>query len=169
MGVDLATYLINEKRSVILDIEQNLSVQIVVLPNEALADSHYEMESVMLGDSRQGRSYKQAKSRKNALKDVSTSAYEHAEVKHQKAAVGHVSPDKPAPKQRIGFWRRLFGLGPSKPEKPARRKNRSHGSRSDRDYSRRRSNSNRGGRSRSRRPRSHSNGNQSHSPKSNNS
>ncbi|MBL4851398.1 MAG: Rne/Rng family ribonuclease [Gammaproteobacteria bacterium] len=46
LPVDVATFLLNEKRSAIITIEQQANIEVLVLPNPALETPHYEIERV---------------------------------------------------------------------------------------------------------------------------
>lgn len=50
--VDVATFLLNEKRSDILKIENRLNVRIVLIPNKALETPHHHIERLRYDDSR---------------------------------------------------------------------------------------------------------------------
>ncbi|MGO1617104.1 MAG: ribonuclease E [Oceanisphaera sp.] len=48
--VDVAAYLLNEKRQAIADLEQRYSVSIYIIPNEQLETPHFEVARVRSGD-----------------------------------------------------------------------------------------------------------------------
>ncbi len=46
--VDLATYLVNEKRDVLKEIEKSCQVKITVIPNEYLESPHYQLKQIKI-------------------------------------------------------------------------------------------------------------------------
>ena len=50
LPVETATFLLNEKRQNILDIEERVDVQIVVLPNPDMETPHYQVQRIRLSD-----------------------------------------------------------------------------------------------------------------------
>jgi len=50
LPVEIATYLLNEKRQAIIDIEKRQSVTVLIVPNQHLLTPHYEVERISLSD-----------------------------------------------------------------------------------------------------------------------
>ncbi len=140
LPVDVATFMINEKRSEIMRIEERHRISVVVIPNEYLISPNYTLETVQLGDKRLGKygaSYTNKKGTKPSTADV-LEMMSKPQAVTEKPAVNSVSPDSPVPTaKKPGFFARLFGLGEQKQEKPVRR-GRGKNSNSRRHYSNRR-------------------------------
>lgn len=50
LPVEIATYLLNEKRQAITDIEQRQKVSVIIVPNPHFLTPHYELERIRLSD-----------------------------------------------------------------------------------------------------------------------
>ena len=134
--VDVAAFLLNEKRGEILKIETRHRVTVVLIPNKHLETPHYKLERIKHDDPRlddMPTSYAMAE---QADTDVGYSKRKQEESKpRQEAVVKTITPDQPAPvverRERAqpasaddaaeGFLSRLFGLFRKKPaaEAPA--------------------------------------------------
>ncbi len=140
LPVDVATFMINEKRSEIMRIEERHRISVVVIPNEYLVSPNFTLETVQIGDKRLGKygaSYTNKKGTKPSTADV-LEMMSKPQAVAEKPAVNSVSPDSPVPTaKKPGFFARLFGLGEQKPEKPVRR-GRGKNSNNRRHYSNRR-------------------------------
>jgi len=94
LPVEVATFLLNEKRSAIADIENRQKISIVLIPNKHLDTPHYKLERVRhqeISDSTPS-SYKQVtKPEEQSLRDKPTS--QNSEV----AAVKQFTPATPRP------------------------------------------------------------------------
>ncbi|MBP8771738.1 MAG: ribonuclease E [Aeromonadaceae bacterium] len=55
--VDVAAFLLNEKRSAIIKLEQRHQVRIVIIPNEQMQTPHFEVLRVRSGDANEAPSY----------------------------------------------------------------------------------------------------------------
>jgi ribonuclease E len=97
--VDVATYLLNEKRSDLTKLEARLKVSIVLIPNKFLETPHYSIERLKHDDERLDQV-------KPSYDRVSAPAQEEAysvprgedvRVRRQEAVVKGVVPDTPAP------------------------------------------------------------------------
>jgi ribonuclease E len=126
LPVEVATFLLNEKRAVITDIEARQKLSILLIPNSHLQTPHYEVQRIR-SDEVQAQvkpSYEQAtqaeeiaeaiaqkpaaaKREEPAVKTVSQTAAPKvtAEAKPQPAA----RPAATQPAAQAGFLRRLFG------------------------------------------------------------
>ena len=133
--VDVAAFLLNEKRGEILKIETRHRVSVVLIPNKHLETPHYKLERIKHDDPRlddMPTSYAMAE---EADTDVGYSKRKQEESKpRQEAVVKSITPDQPAPiverKERApvsaatdeaaeGFLSRLFGLFRKKASAPA--------------------------------------------------
>ncbi len=133
--VDVAAFLLNEKRGEILKIETRHRVSVVLIPNKHLETPHYKLERIKHDDPRlddMPTSYAMAE---EADTDVGYSKRKQEESKpRQEAVVKSITPDQPAPvverRERApvsaaadeaaeGFLSRLFGLFRKKTSAPA--------------------------------------------------
>lgn len=120
--ISVAAFLSNEKRSQIIDLEQRYEVNILILPTHELVTPHYSINRVRALDASRNKTAShelalnlekehqqeedQQKQRPNEVPAVkmiepATAAPRHVERKHRQP-------------KKIGFWKRLFGLGESK-------------------------------------------------------
>lgn len=124
--VDVAAFLLNEKRGEILKIETRHRVSVVLIPNKHLETPHYKLDRLKHDDPRldaMATSYSMAE---EADTDVGYSKRKQEESKpRQEAVVKTITPDQPAPiverRERApvsvateaaaeGFLSRLFGF-----------------------------------------------------------
>jgi ribonuclease E len=131
--VDVAAFLLNEKRGEILKIETRHRVAVIMIPNKHLETPHYKLERIKHDDPRledMQASYSMAE---DAETDISYGKRQKEEIKpRQEAMVKGITPDQPAPiferKQETaatvpalvqpteeGFFSKLFGLFRKKP------------------------------------------------------
>jgi ribonuclease E len=136
--VDVAAFLLNEKRGEILKIETRHRVSVILIPNKHLETPHYKLERLKHDDPRLEdlqASYDMAES---ADTDISYGKRQKEEAKpRQEAMVKSITPDQPAPiverrapepapaapapapvAAETGFFTRLFGLFRKKPIEP---------------------------------------------------
>jgi len=114
--VDVATFLLNEKRADIHRIESRLKVSITLIPNQHMETPHYSVARLRQDDmtsENQQASYKLVE-RPEEAKD-STAAQENKAQRPQ-AAVQGITPAQPAPvravvepPQKPSFFGKLFG------------------------------------------------------------
>ncbi len=164
--VDVATFLLNEKRSEIHQIEARLKVNVILIPNKHIETPHYTLERLRHDDERlenAGASY--------AMVDapVEESIYqkreEEAAKPRQEALVKGITPPQPAPissgpapsrnkvgnDSKPGLLKRLFGwLGGSPETKETSDKKEPRGKSGSREERAGRNRSRRGGRGRDR-------------------
>ena len=98
LPVSAATYLLNEKRQALRDIETRVDVNIVIVPDEALETPHYQVARVRLSeaenDSNRQASYRLAEVQPGQEVETRT----HASPRPVEApAVKPVVPDRPVP------------------------------------------------------------------------
>jgi ribonuclease E len=133
LPVETATFLLNEKRKAISDIEQRLDVQIIIVPTPELETPHFQVQRIRLSDT-EFNANKKASYMLNVEKpqDVTTPALAHAAppVQREEPAVKQVTHTTPMPVREAppvpaapGFLGRLFGaLFGSSPAQPAEQK-----------------------------------------------
>ena len=149
--VEVASFLLNEKRSEVAKIELKQRVEVVLIPNKSLETPHYKLERLKADDTRLENpesSYKMAE----VVEDPTTVTRRSQEpTNRQTPVLKGVLPDQPAPvaqpkpatpaepvveKKSGGFWgwlKSLFGFGtaevvpvapaPSKPAQGEARRN----------------------------------------------
>lgn len=133
--VPVATYLLNEKRQALRDIEARYKVRVLVIPNQNLETPHFEVQRI-----RDDQVQQNVTSHEIGLlegeEDPSLVSAQDTEIKRQEAAVKLVAPDtappppKPAPEpaaapatpgllaQFFAFLVRIFkGDGETRPKK----------------------------------------------------
>jgi ribonuclease E len=97
--VDVATYLLNEKRPDLAKLEARLKVSIVLIPNKFLETPHYSIERMKHDDERLDQ-VKPSYDRVTAPSEdepYSVARGEEARVRRQEAVVKGVVPETPAP------------------------------------------------------------------------
>lgn len=127
LPVDTATFLLNEKRSMIEDIEERHKTHIVLVPNPHLETPHYEVQRIRENDMTPDMARKQSfemMAEPEAEADAGPGQQKPQAATEQPAikAVMPASP-KPPPARPAGpglfvrLWRALFGTGKPKPKK----------------------------------------------------
>jgi ribonuclease E len=126
LPIECATFLLNEKRSAIEQIENRLKVGIVILPSKHLETPAYDIERIKEKESSDSKpSYLQIK-----VEDISIPEFaQQVKPSATKAAVKEFLHDSPAPVQNKNesasliqrFWQKLVGSSSeTKVEAPAR-------------------------------------------------
>jgi len=117
LPIESATFLLNEKRSVIESIENRLKVGIVVLPSKHLETPAYDIERIKEKDFSDDKpSYSQIKAEEISIPEFA----QQVKAKIEKAVVKEFLHDTPAPIQNkseaLGlikrFWQKLVSLSP---------------------------------------------------------
>lgn len=114
LPIDSATFLLNEKRYAIEQIEQRLKVGIIILPSRHLETPAYDIERIKDKDASEEKvSYLQLKPEEVVLPEF----VHHAKQTNEKAAIREFLHDSPVPTQRNEaaglikrFWQKLIGL-----------------------------------------------------------
>ena len=143
--VEVAAFLLNEKRAEVIKIETRFKVNVLMVPNKHLETPHYKLERLRHDDPRlddQKASYVMAEEAARELETDTTVSKKDADVKvRPEAAVKGITPTQPAPISQprpartetvkaessggfFGFIKRLFGSSPAVEEKPAPSNNR---------------------------------------------
>ena len=127
--VDVATFLLNEKRADIAKMEARLRINVLIVPNRNLETPHHHMERLRHDDAR----LEETKSSFELVEDIEPAATERANdadaKPRQEALVKGITPTRPAPTPSaparsakaaatptalvaeggVGFFKRLFG------------------------------------------------------------
>ncbi|MDB5825242.1 MAG: ribonuclease, Rne/Rng family domain protein [Herminiimonas sp.] len=135
--VDVAAFLLNEKRGEILKIETRHRVSVILIPNKHLETPHYKLERIKHDDPRLEDVQASYAMAEQADTDIGYSKGQKEEGRpRQEAVVKSITPDQPAPivdrtpvappvvaappsSSEEGFFTRLFGLFRKKPVEPA--------------------------------------------------
>ncbi len=136
LPVEVATYLLNEKRDWVQSVETRNDTQVILVANSALETPHYDVrrvrdDQVELPENA-GVSYQLAE--KEAEPEVPESMQEKKPA--EQAAIGKIAPAAPAPvrkraeKKGPGFFEKLLALltGDKKKKKPTKKKTKSRSS-----------------------------------------
>lgn len=123
LPVDVGTFLLNEKRQAIHDIEQRQNVNVVLVPNIHLETPHYEIERIRIQNIPEGQeedaSYKmmaepeaiaaeQAKAQEAVSEQPAVKRIAHTTPAPQQPAEEAGKTDK-ASEEKPGFLKRIFG------------------------------------------------------------
>ena len=143
--VEVAAFLLNEKRAEVIKIETRFKVNVLMVPNKHLETPHYKLERLRHDDPRlddQKASYVMAEEAARELETDTTVSKKDADVKARpEAAVKGITPTQPAPISQprpartekavtessvgfFGFIKKLFSSSPAAEEKPAPSNNR---------------------------------------------
>lgn len=96
--VDVAAFLLNEKRGEILKIETRHRVTVIMIPNKHLETPHYKMERIKHDDPRLDDAQASYAMAEQADTDIGYSKRQKEEVRpRQEAVVKGITPDQPAP------------------------------------------------------------------------
>ncbi|MES9825243.1 MAG: ribonuclease E [Candidatus Thiodiazotropha endolucinida] len=132
LPVDIATFLLNEKRQAIHDIERRQSIDVVLVPNIHLDTPNYTIERVRMGDLPADddtvSSYKMVTDEsEQKVQDFGKAKQPQAE----KPAVKSIAPTSPVPQRSEaaravaetdegGFLKKIFSIFTSKSDEPAK-------------------------------------------------
>ena len=143
--VEVAAFLLNEKRAEVIKIETRFKVNVLMVPNKHLETPHYKLERLRHDDPRlddQKASYVMAEEAARELETDTTVSRKDSEVKvRPEAAVKGITPTQPAPMSQprpartetasaessggfFGFIKKLFSSSPVTEEKSAPSNNR---------------------------------------------
>ncbi|NOQ35197.1 MAG: ribonuclease E/G, partial [Methylococcaceae bacterium] len=115
LPIECATFLLNEKRSAIEELEKRLKVGVIILPSKHLETPAYDIERIKAKDAGDEKlSYLQIQTEEVALPEFAQQ--QHATTSNQ-AAIKEFLPDLPAPVQNKKtsaslirrFWQKLIG------------------------------------------------------------
>jgi len=149
--VDVATFLLNEKRTDIHRIESRLKVGITLIPNPHLETPHYSVARLRQDDLTSENlqaSYKLVERPEESKTAAAATAALEAKAQRPQAAVQGITPNQPAPMRAVekeekpSFFGKMFGWiktlseEPAPVEKPVAAKPRSAPPRRDRDETR---------------------------------
>lgn len=129
--IDLATYLLNEKREEINEIEKRQNVRILVIPNPYIKTPKYKIRRLSKSEIPSGRnieSYKLIETPKVELPALE----ETPKIKKiEEPAVSQMMPQEPSPRPKkpskiAGFIKNIFKSSPEKTPAPEQKKPKHH-------------------------------------------
>jgi ribonuclease E len=136
--VDVAAFLLNEKREILFDIEKRQSIRVLIIPNRDMETPHYTVQRI-----RDDETTEDASQSSYNLIDTSADAAlenmvtpETRKVTKEEPVVKSVSPTTPRPAAKsnqpnilVRLWRLIFGTGQAKRKKPVNKgqRNRNNG------------------------------------------
>ena len=97
LPIDVATYLLNEKREAVLKLENRLGVRILIIPNKNLDSPHYEVSRIKENGVVSKASFEMAADIEVVAEQTT---YDSNINKQQKAAVDMIQPMTKAPAQK---------------------------------------------------------------------
>ena len=135
LPIGAATYLANEKRNQIIELEKRYHFMVLILPSAELETPHYSISRIRAADLNQKQkerlSYEISYEYETEIKEDS-----YQDVKEiEKPAVSHVTPDAPTPTPRprnthaqaknkpMGFWKKLIAALFGEKKKPSNQRN----------------------------------------------
>ena len=115
LPIDAATFLLNEKRQPISEIQHRLDVEILVIPDSAMVTPQYSVQRIRLSDAKPGdkqqASYQITPDEENNINNDLISTHKKAPV--ERPAVKQFTPNAPVPattqNKTKGLIARLFG------------------------------------------------------------
>ncbi len=131
MPVDAASFLLNEKRQPLNEIQYRLDVEIIVIPDPAMVTPQYAVQRVRLSEAAQSEHQKASYQIKSEEKDETGAETGNGRRKPapERPAVQQIVPQAPAPAARpdkpkgliARLFGSLFGVPDKAPEKKARK------------------------------------------------
>ena len=136
LPIEVATFLLNEKRDGVVDIEKRTKVQIILVPDPSVTLPNYEVERVREED-RQHDSVRHASYELTAEVEATPEPATEPAVRADEPAVKAMPPSAPVPPPPpavpqegglfVKLWKRWFGRSPEPAHPPASRRPPSRG------------------------------------------
>ncbi len=116
--VNVATFLLNEKRSNITESEERNHVRFLIIPNENLETPHFTIERVKSNEANHESEQKSSYDLSDAITEPYTPSDTPAVATPDKAAVSSVAPSQPVPKHveqkdtagNSSLWKKFMAL-----------------------------------------------------------
>jgi ribonuclease E len=99
LPVDMATFLLNEKRQAIHDIEKRQSIDVVIIPNKGLETPNYALERVRVSDIPAEKDDQSSYKMVSEVEEESSASTQANQPKIEKPAVKAITPSSPAPQR----------------------------------------------------------------------
>ena len=126
--VDVAAFLLNEKREILFDIEKRQNIKVLLIPNRDMETPHYTVQRIRDDETSEDAS-QSSYNLIDTSADVSVQNIvtpETRKVTKEEPVVKSVSPATPRPTAKpnqpnilVRIWQLLFGTGQEKKTKPA--------------------------------------------------
>ncbi|MEZ5476394.1 MAG: Rne/Rng family ribonuclease, partial [Thiolinea sp.] len=98
LPVPVATYLLNEKRAALADVQKRRNIELTIIPNPYMDTPHFEINRIRSDEMKDlGASYNQIAAPPSPVEKSSQDAEEQENHKPETAVVGNVVPRQPAP------------------------------------------------------------------------
>ena len=97
LPVSVATFLLNEKRKQISDIEKQQSVRVIIIPNEAMDTPHYELKRIRDDESENSDDQASYNIKSDRIENAPRTTAPKKEIVREEAAVKSITHSKPAP------------------------------------------------------------------------
>ena len=150
LPVDVATFLLNEKRNHIIKLEDRYNLHILIVPNEHLETPHYVIERTRTGEDGGFNTSYEAKT----VITAELPAFEKASGPKEEPAIKNIQPSAPPPaskpEQQVGLLSRLWTWLFAKSDKQTKRKPNGQGKNARNQTSNRKNNNRRRGNGRRR-------------------
>jgi ribonuclease E len=128
--VDVAAFLLNEKREALFDIEKRQDIKVLLIPNRDMETPHYKVQRIRDDETSEDSSQTSYNlidtSLEASLENMVTP--ETRKVTKEEPVVKSVSPVTPRPTAKstqpnilVRLWRLVFGTGQTKKTKPAKK------------------------------------------------
>ena len=150
--VDVAAFLLNEKREALFDIEKRQDIKVMLIPNTDMETPHYAVHRVRDDETSEDAS----ESSYNLIDNTADTTLENLvtpdtrKVTKEEPVVKSVSPAAPRPTTKpsqpnilVRLWRLIFGEGESKKAKPVKKGQRRRNTSGGRNQNRRNAQQNR--------------------------
>ena len=114
--VNVATFLLNEKRSNITESEERNHVRFLIIPNENLETPHFTIERVKSNEANHETDQKSSYDLSDAINEPYTPSDAPVAATPDKAAVSSVAPSQPVPRHiekkdtSGGLWEKIMAL-----------------------------------------------------------
>ncbi len=127
LPVEVATFLLNEKRTVIHDVEARQSISVMLIPNLQMNTPHYEIERIKESDiDPQSKAPQSSYQMATEFESEATTQPTQIKPKAEEAVVKGVVPTTPVPQKQQQtkpslikrLWSSLFGTPEEEEEKP---------------------------------------------------
>ncbi len=133
--VDVAAFLLNEKREILFDIEKRQAIKVLLIPNSDMETPHYTVHRIRDDETSEDASLSSYNlidtSADDTLENLVTP--ETRKVTKEEPVVKAVVPATPRPVVKpnepsifVRLWRLIFGAGAEKKAKPANKNQRRH-------------------------------------------
>lgn len=97
LPIEIASFLLNEKRQAIIDIEKRQNIKVIIVPNPHMTTPHYEVERIRLSDISEKDEKIASYQMLITPETESTTTSQAAQRAHQEPAIKSMSIDQPTP------------------------------------------------------------------------